>query len=107
MPVVKIDVSLVPLGTGSTSLGDTIAEAEKVLLRYPSVEYHLNPMSTTLRGELSLLLEVVSAMHEAAFTGGVQRVVTSLKIDDRRDEDPLAEPLLAKMQRVKAKAGLQ
>jgi len=106
MPIVKIDVSLVPLGTGSTSLGDTIAAAERVLHQYPHVEYHLNPMSTTLRGELAELLQVVQAMHEAAFSLNAQRVVTTLKIDDRRDEDPLAESLLAKMQRVKQKANL-
>ncbi len=44
-------------------------------------------MSTVLEGELDSLLEVAREMHEVCFAQGYPRVVTSIRIDDRRDKD--------------------
>lgn len=82
---VTVDVHMTPIGTGSTSISDAVAAAESVLKRYPDLEVRLNPMSTTISGELERILAAVREMHEATFTKGAQRVSTTLRIDDRRD----------------------
>jgi len=82
-----VDIHLTPIGTDGTSLSSYIAEAEKVLRQYPELEVQLNPMSTTIQGDLETLLQVVRAMHEAPFKAGAKRVSTTIRIDDRRDKD--------------------
>ena len=43
-------------------------------------------MGTILEGELDVILAVIRRMHEVPFLQGGQRVLTSIKIDDRRDK---------------------
>ena len=52
----------------------------------PKVSYALNPMGTTLEGELGDLYHCLQNMQEALFDDGIQRVYTVCKIDDRRDK---------------------
>ena len=81
------EVTIVPLGTGSASLSQYVAQCHKVLENATDLQYRLTPMSTIIEGELDRILEVVRQMHETTFAGGVQRVSTSIKIDDRRDKE--------------------
>lgn len=86
MGKVVAEVTVVPLGTASTSLSACVAEVEKVLKDFPRLKSLLTPMSTILEGEMADVLEAVKAMHEAPFRMGVLRVSTTLRIDDRRDK---------------------
>ena len=43
-------------------------------------------MGTNVEGDLKRLISVALKMHQVPFRKGVQRVVTTLKIDDRRDK---------------------
>ena len=43
-------------------------------------------MGTIMEGGLGEMLRVVKNMHEGTFGDGVMRVVTIVKIDDRRDK---------------------
>ncbi len=43
-------------------------------------------MATIVQGPLDRILELVKEMHELPFSHGIQRVVTSVSIDDRRDK---------------------
>jgi uncharacterized protein (TIGR00106 family) len=83
--MVVIEVSVVPLGTGSASLSRYVARCLEIL-DDSGVVYQLTPMGTILEGELELLLSLVRRMHEVPFDEGVVRVVTTIKIDDRRDK---------------------
>jgi len=81
-----VQLTIVPLGTGSTSVGEYVADVLRVLEAYGErVKYELTPMSTIIEGELDDLLDVVRKMHEVPFAKGAMRVSTSLTIDDRRD----------------------
>lgn len=104
MPVVSADVSIVPIGTGNTSISDYVAASENLLKAFPDVRYRLSPMSTSLEGELDRILELVRRMHEAPFAEGAYRVSTSLRIDDRRDQQSSMEH---KVEVVREKAGLK
>ena len=77
-------VSIAPVGEG-LSLGHYVAEALSVCRAQQRVAYRLDPMFTTLEGELADILALVQRMQEAVFQAGAQRVSTVIKIDDRRD----------------------
>lgn len=89
------EVTVVPLGTATTSLSSFVAEAEKVLNKFPNIKSMLTPMSTILEGELDDVLAAVKAMHETPFQNGTQRVSTTVRIDDRRDKAISMESKLA------------
>jgi len=78
------EVSIVPIGTESTSVSTYVADAIKDLKK-SGLEFQLTPMGTIIEGDLSEVMDVVLKMHETPFKKGIQRVYTTIKIDDRRD----------------------
>ncbi|MEN8152749.1 MAG: MTH1187 family thiamine-binding protein [Acidobacteriota bacterium] len=91
-----VEVTIVPLGTSSTSLSYYVAEVEKVLKKYKELNSTLTPMSTIIEGDLDLILEVIREMHETPFIKGADRVSTRILIDDRRDKEAsMAEKIKA------------
>lgn len=80
------EVTVIPIGTGSTSLSSYVADLQKVLEQQPGITFTLTSMSTIIEGSLEDIFSAVRAIHEAPFHSGAQRVSTSLKIDDRRDK---------------------
>ena len=85
-----VEVSVVPLGTGETSLSKYVARAVQVLQSEKDVKYELTAMGTIIEGELKHVLAAVRKMHEAVFEFGAMRVITTIKIDDRRDKSSTA-----------------
>lgn len=79
------EVSVVPVGTGSASISNYVAVAFKIV-KESGLKYELSSMSTNLEGDIPAIMDVVSKIHESAFEQGAVRVLTSLKIDDRRDK---------------------
>jgi uncharacterized protein (TIGR00106 family) len=77
-------VSITPIGEG-VSVSRYVAAAQEVIHRQERVRHCLDPMFTTLEGELADIYSLVQQMQEAVFAAGAQRVSTVLKIDDRRD----------------------
>lgn len=83
-----VDVTIIPIGTNSPSVSEYVADIQKVLKKYEEkgqIRFQLTPMNTIIEGELSLLFEVIQAMHEVPFEKGLARVATNIRIDDRRD----------------------
>ncbi len=81
-----MEITIIPMGTGTTSCSPYIARVLDIAKADPAVTYQLNPMGTTLEGELSALYRCLQNMQEALFDDGIQRVYTIAKIDDRRDK---------------------
>jgi|YelNatPaOPRAMG01_1025707.scaffolds.fasta_scaffold14553_7 uncharacterized protein (TIGR00106 family) len=81
------EVSVVPVGTGSTGLSQFIAACLDALESKREISYQLTPMGTIIEGTLEKVFEGIQALHEAPFSKGVARVVTWVKIDDRRDRE--------------------
>lgn len=79
-----VEVSIVPIGAPGTSLSDYIAKAVAVVQR-SSLSYELTAMGTIISGDLDDIWEVLKQMHESSFDLNAQRVLTQIKIDDRRD----------------------
>ncbi len=82
-----VEVSIVPLGTGSTSLSPYVAACEKELRENAEgLRYELTAMGTIIEGDLDQVLKLIRRLHEVPFRSGAERVSTSIKIDDRRDK---------------------
>src|SRR3972149_3260271 len=80
------EISVVPLGTSSPSVSTYVVNALKVLEGFPKVRYQLAAMGTQLEGEWDDIMAASKAMHESVFKTGALRVVTTLKLDERRDK---------------------
>ena len=80
------EVSVVPLGTKTPSVSQYVARAIKVLEKEKDIKYEITGMGTIIEGDLDRILAVVRKMHEGTFGDGVARVLTTVKIDDRRDK---------------------
>jgi uncharacterized protein (TIGR00106 family) len=88
-----VAVSITPVGAG-VSVSTHVAAAQRVLREQEQVRYRLDPMFTTLEGDLDEILALVRRMQEAVFAAGAERVGTVLKIDDRRDREVRMEDKL-------------
>ena len=83
---VVAELSIVPLGTGAAGLSHYIAACLAALEARTDLAYQLTPMGTIIEGPLGKILEVTQQMHEVPFGKGASRVVTTLRIDERRDK---------------------
>ncbi len=79
-----MQITIIPLGTSGPSVGNYIAEVEKVL-RERGIEHTLGDMGTVIHGDLNALFEIARDLHELPFKYEISRVVTHITIDDRRD----------------------
>ncbi|KAB3530048.1 MTH1187 family thiamine-binding protein [Alkaliphilus serpentinus] len=95
-----VELTIVPLGTGSTSISNYVADCHKILMMEKELKYQLTPMGTIIEGDLNRILETIKKMHEIPFKKGAMRVSTSIKIDDRRDQEGSMQQ---KLQSVEAK----
>lgn len=92
------EVTVVPIGTGSTSLSAYVADIQRVLKEQKGIKYTLTSMSTIIEGSLDDVFAAIRAIHEAPFQSHAQRVSTSIKIDDRRDKEASSEQKLRSVQ---------
>jgi len=86
-----VAVSIAPIGTGETSVSRYVAAAEKVLREYPNLRYRLDPMFTTIEGDLRDIFDCIIRMHDAVAAMGAGRISSVIKVDDRRDKTATME----------------
>ena len=83
--MILADVSIVPVGSGTS-----ISKFVKAALRSiegSGVNFSIGPMSTTIEvSSLDELFDIIKKIHETVFSMGALRVVTTIKIDDRKDK---------------------
>lgn len=80
------EISVVPIGTGSASISRDVADAVSVLRSEKRLKYELTSMGTIIEGDVKDILRAAGRMHQSVLDGGARRVLTSIKIDDRRDK---------------------
>ena len=86
MPIISI--SVVPIGTKNPSVSRYVANSIKILEKEKDINYQLTAMGTIIEGKsIDRLLEICKKMHESAFANNVKRVLSTIKIDDRRDKE--------------------
>ena len=88
------EISVVPLGTESPSVSRYVAECLNVVGE-SGLSHEVHGMGTIVEGDLEAIFAVIRKMHEVPFNEGVQRVITSVRVDDRRDKPASAEGKVA------------
>jgi uncharacterized protein (TIGR00106 family) len=78
------EINIIPLGTSTPSVSRYIADAVEIL-KECGLKYELTSMGTIVEGDLDEILSLAKKIHETPFFKGVKRVVTTIRIDDRRD----------------------
>jgi uncharacterized protein (TIGR00106 family) len=75
------EFSVVPIGEGE-SVSEYVAECLRIV-QSSGVEYQLTPMATVLEGDLEEVMAVILQCHRRVLEMS-NRVITSIKIDDRK-----------------------
>ncbi len=86
MPLMEI--SVVPVGTGGPSVSEFVARVLDTLKEERDISYELTPMGTVVQADsVDRLFEIAKDMHESLFESEIKRVVTDIRIDERRDKE--------------------
>jgi len=100
---VIVEINVIPLGKG-VSVSKFLAPALKELDKR-KIKYEITPMCTVFEAEsIEEAFDIVKAAHEAVFKASVKRVVTTVKIDDRRDVEKSMEEKVRSLKRAVKKA---
>ena len=78
-------LTIIPLGTNSPSVGEYVADIQKMLEK-TAFPYELTDMGTIIEGNPEDLLKLAAQLAEMPFSKGINRVVTQISMDDRRDK---------------------
>lgn len=81
-----VELTVCPLGTGTTSASKYVAGAQKILKEQDEVKFLLNPMGTVMEGDIDAIFSLIRKIQEDVFDKGVDRVYSIIKVDDRRDK---------------------
>ncbi len=94
---VIVQFSTSPLGEG-VGISEYVAKALRVV-KDSGVKFQLTPMSTILETDtLEEALNVIIKAHQSIADAGARRVITDIKIDDRRDKPRSMEDKVNKVQ---------
>ena len=84
--MVIVEFNMVPLGVG-VSVSKFLVPALKELKKQ-GIKHEITPMCTIFETKnVEEAFKILRSAHEAIFKTGVKRVVTTIRIDDRRDKE--------------------
>ena len=90
-------LSIAPLGKG-TSVSKYVKIAVQSIKK-SGVKYKNNAMATVIETEdIDTLFDVVRNAHNAVAKAGAKRIITELKIDDRKDKNATSESKIKAVQ---------
>ncbi|KAI1640906.1 YkoF-like protein [Biscogniauxia mediterranea] len=89
------DFCLIPVGTGSTSVAEEVAEVQR-LLRASGLTYTMHSAGTTVEGSWDQVMKVIGQAHSLVHSRGVVRVQTTDKNQTAKDKVKRVEDLLGK-----------
>lgn len=95
-----VEFSVVPLGTGE-SVSQYVAECLRIV-DSSGVNYRINPMGTVLEGDYDKVMAVVRKCHVRVMEMA-PRVITSVKIDDRKDKKATLDSKIAAVEKIVGK----
>ncbi len=91
-----VEFSIIPIGIGS-SLGDRLANVLKIV-DDSGMPYKVNPMGTVIEGEWEDVMGLIKKCRDEIMKKE-ERVVISIKIDDRKDKPTRIEEKVASVER--------
>jgi len=89
------EITTYPVGEG-TSLSKYVKEATREIDTYVGIRVIHHPMGTVIEADsLDEIFDVTKRAHEAILKTGALRIITQLRIDDRRDKSRKMEDKVA------------
>ena len=86
--MIHAEISVYPMGTGTTSASFYIAKGIESIQNLSSIRYEVTPMWTILESDnIDKIYEASKKIMEAVHNLGVNRVEVVLKIDSRKDKE--------------------
>jgi len=79
----RMEIAVYPLGTGEPSVSREVSAVFDVLDGC-GLPYEITVMGTIVEGTPDELFDLARRLHGSLFSDTVRRVVTTIKIDDRR-----------------------
>ncbi len=95
------EFSIVPMGKGA-SVSPFIARVLKIVAD-SGISYKANPMGTVLEGDWASIMSVIKSCHDEVMKDS-ERVLTTIRIDDRSGAGPRIE---RKLESVELKLGMK
>lgn len=85
---VHAEISIIPLPRlGGTSMGREVASAFDAIRKVRGVKATLTPLGTQIEAEtIDDVFEAIKQAHGAAKAAGSQRIISSVRIDERLDK---------------------
>jgi len=94
------EFSIIPVGDG-VSISPYVAKVAEIVDE-SGLDYRINPMATVVEGEMDEVLNLIKKCHQTVMED-VERVSTTVVIDDRKDRKP--PRMDKKLTSVEGKAG--
>jgi len=79
----RMEITVYPLETNDSNITKDVSKIFKVLDNC-NLTYQITTMGTIIEGTLDELFILARELHEVVFSDTVRRVVTVIKLDDRR-----------------------
>ena len=96
------ELEIVPIGTNSPSLSSLLAEVARIIDQ-SGLDYRVGPMGTVVEGDWEQVMQVARRCHDAMLRSA-SRVMTTIRIDDRKDQ-PGRGRIVQKVQSLEAACG--
>ena len=96
------ELEIVPIGTENASLSGLLAEVAR-LIDQSGLDYRVGAMGTVVEGDWDRIMVLAKQCHQAVL-GSTGRVMTTIRIDDRKDK-PGTGRITQKVQSLEAKVG--
>jgi len=77
------DIAVLPRVKDGQGLGDMVELAIKVI-QASGLKYEVDAMSTSVEGEFDEVMELYKRVHRAVMDAGVDRLVTIMRIDEKK-----------------------
>ncbi len=78
-----MEIAAYPLGAGEAGVSREVSRIFEVLDRHV-LEYQVTVMGTVVEGTPDELFSLARELHDVVFSENVRRVVTVIRIDERR-----------------------
>lgn len=79
----RMEIAVYPLGSGDPNVSQEVSRIFEVL-EQSGLEYQITVMGTVIEGPLDDLFALARDLHSVLFSDAVRRVVTVMRIDERR-----------------------
>ncbi|KAI1809938.1 YkoF-like protein [Poronia punctata] len=95
------DFCLIPVGTGSVSVAEEVAEVQK-LLQASGLVYTMHSAGTTVEGSWDEVMKVIGQAHTVVHAKGVVRVQSSMRVGTRTDKKQTAKDKVKRVEDILA-----